>query len=464
MKKTRKLLLMLLCIVLALGSLVACGKQEGGSAATDPPKETKDAGEDGKKDFSGRTFDTLLSVGGGGNYWEPVLKRLQDLYPGLTVNHTYESGAGDILRTRILSNSAPDIFNINQGELPPYNVIKDGLARPIDDILELPTMDGSAKLSEILDMGIFALGLVDGKHYIFHEMLYLSGLWYDKNFFKENDLSLPKSWDELMSLGEKLKGMDTNLLGACGLMSHEYPTSYWFWPMVATNDWETYSRLQNLDYEAFKDEGMQKIVDKMVEVRDKGYFNAGTLALGNAETQMSFIAHDFALLPCGSWLEAEMADAWTDDWELGFLPYSFGDKAGDKQRMCVIGLISMVSKTTKNEDIVGEFYRLLFSDKEAIRGSVGVHHNAMAIKGFSEIAGDLLDPSVAEAVKILNEEMEGINIEMGKWYTTISKEIGNMIVALMGGDIEKEEFLQRGYDLFKGIAEDDNITKYKFEG
>ena len=464
MKKTRKLLLMLLCIVLALGSLVACGKKDGGSNATDPPKETKDAGGDGKKDFSGRTFETLLNVGGGGNYWEPVLQRLQELYPELTINHSYSNDAANVFRTRVLSNNAPDIFNINQGFLPPYNAIKDGLALPIDDILALPTMDGSAKLSDILDMSIFSLGLVDGKHYIFHEMLYLSGLWYDKNYFKENDLSIPRSWDDLMSLGEKLKGLDANLLGACGLMSHEYPTNYWFWPMVATSEWETYSKLQNLDYEAFKGEGMQRVVDKMVEIRDKGYFNTATLALGNAETQMSHIAHDFALLPCGSWLEAEMADAWTDDWDLGYLPYACGNKAGDKQKMYVAGLVSMVSKTTKNEDIAGEFYRLLFSDEKAIRGSVGVHHNAMAVKGFSKIAGDLLDPSVAEAVKILDEEMEGISIEMHKWYTSISTEIGNMIVALMGGDIEKEEFLQRGYDLFKGIAEDDNITKYKFEG
>jgi len=455
----KRVIVLLLCIAMVFALVAGCDNKETtqttGTTGTTAP---------GEKDFSGRTFETLLSVGGGGNYWEPVLARLQELYPGLTINHSYESSAGDILRTRVLANNAPDIFNINSGELPPYEAISQGIVQPIDDILKLKTMDDSSTLEDILDMSIFTLGEVDGKHYIFHEMLYLSGLWYDENYFKTNNLTVPESWEDMMELGEQADALGVDLFGFCGMMSHEYPTNYWWWPMVATTDYATYSALQNLDYEAFKGDGMQKVVDKMLEIRDKGYFNEATLGLGNAETQMSHIAHDFLLLPCGSWLEAEMADAWTDDWELGYLPYSTGTNAGDDQYMLVIGLASMISKSTENYDIAGEFYRLFYSDEASIRGAVGVHHNAMAIDGFADKYGDLLDPSVKKIVGALNEKMTGINNPANRWYPTINPEIGNMIVGLMGGTLTGEQFMQRGYDLFKGLADDTEITKYTFSG
>ena len=88
----------------------------------------------------------------------------------------------------------------------------------------------------------------------------------------------------------------------------------------------------------------------------------------------------------------------------------------------------------------------------------------MAVDGFADKYGDLLDPSVKKIVGALNEKMTGINNPADRWYPTINPEIGNMIVGLMGGTLTGEEFMQRGYDLFKGLADDTEITKYTFSG
>ena len=457
-----RIVTLLLAALMLVGVMTGCGADAKTTADDFSVADYDWATEAGSDKYEGRTLRILLTVGGGGNYYEPVVKRMMEYYPGLTVELNYTQGAADVLRTEILADNAPDIFNCNAGDLPYYDAIGQGIAAPIDDIFDVPTLDGSAKIGDLMDDGLFSIGEVDGKHYVMHDMLYMDGLWYDANFFEKNNLTIPTDWASLQKLAQECDALGMDVLGACGLMAHEYPTNYWWWPMVASTDYDTYTKLQNLDYEAFKGDGMKAVVDKMLYLRDNGYYDTKTNGLGNAETQMAFINHDFALLPCGSWLEAEMADAWTADWQLAYLPYSFGDKAGEEY-MRIDSLASMVSATTENMDLVCEFYRFLFSDPEALRGCTAVHTNVFKIPGFADNYGDLLAPSVKDAAA-KGENMKTINTPAGAWYTALNPELGNMIIGLMGGDISGEEFMQRGYDLFKSVADDEGVTKYTFAG
>lgn len=463
MKKTTRVFALLLSALMLFGMLAGCKAPAATTSESVGSASESAASGSGESKYAGRTLKILLSVGGAGNYYEPVAERMMETYPGLTVEIDYNSAAADVLRTEILSGDAPDIWNINSVQLPPYDAIDQGIAMPIDEIFEEKTMDGSATLADITDPSLFTLGEVDGKHYLMFDMMYLNGLWYDANFFETNHLTVPTNWDELMQLGEQCKALGMDLFGYSGLLASEYAANYWFWPMVATTDYNTYVDIQNLDETAFKSAGMQKIVEKMVAIRDQGYYDKNTMGLGNSETQMAFINHDFALLPCGSWLEAEMADAWTDEWKLAYLPYSFGTNAGDTQYMFTECLFSMVSATTKNLDLVKEFYRFLFSDHDSIFNSVSIHQNPVDINGFSDNYGELLLPSVNDASQALNK-MTTINTPVYWWYSAFNTEIGNMINALMSGDIDGDAFMQRGCDLITGIKSDNTIVKHEFNG
>ena len=416
--------------------------------------------EPGSDKYAGRTLRILQTVGGGGNYYEPIVERMKEFYPGLEIEYVYTKGAADILRTQVLNGNAPDIFNVNIGDLPLYDAIDQGICAPVDMIFEVPTLDGSAKLGDLLDMSLFSQGEVDGVHYSMKDILYITGLWYDANFFEENGLTVPSDWASMQQLAIDCDALGVDVLGACGTRSEEYPTCYWWWPMVASTDYELYKRLTNLDYEAWYSDEMKQVVDKMVWLRDNGFYNTNTNSLDNNETQMSFIAHEFALLPCGAWLEPEMVDAWTEDWNLRFLPYSFGDEAGD----AYYGVTALQSNVSvENMDLVCEFYRFLFSDYESIASSTAIHTNVMKIPDFGETYGDLLAHSVKDAA-ITTEDMKMLNVDTSRIYTTMGPEIGSMILDLMGGDIAAEDFIRRGYELFKGIAEDDTIRKITFAG
>ena len=466
-KRMKKKLISMLLICAMSVSLAACGSKEEAPAkeaeAVETQAEESETAADDSNKYAGRTLKVLQSVGGAGNYYEAVAERMMELYPGLNVEVDYNAAAGDTLRTQILAGEAPDIFCVNSGELPIFEAIEQGIAMPVNEVLEVATMDGDKTLGDIIDIGMLTLAEQDGNYYALPETLYISGLWYDVNFFEENGLKVPESWEDCLALAEELDAMGVDLFGYTGVMASEYATNYWFWPMVASNDYEMYSDIMNLEADAFKSASMQKVLDKMQDMRDNGYYNTNTMGLGNAETQMSFIDHDFAFLPCGSWLEAEMADAWTEDWELGFLPYAFGTDAGDTNYLRTSGQCSMISSTTENFDLVCEFYRVMYSDHDALYNATLVHQNPIGVEGFGETYGELLLSSLASASTAM-DSMGAVTIPATNWYPTINTELGNMINAFMSGDIEAEEFMQRGYDLIDGIKNDDSITKHTFGG
>jgi len=462
----KRVIAMLLAAVMVL-SLAACS----GGAKTSKSDTTAEGfkiadytweTQAGSKKYEGRKLRILQTVGGGGNYYEPAIERMKEFYPGLEIEYEFTAGAADVLRTSILDGNAYDIYNCNTGDLPWMDAINQGIAYPIDDILNVPTLDGTKKLKDLMDMDLFFTGKKGDKYYAMIDMLYMEGLWYDEAWFTANNITVPSDWASFQEMAAQCKAVGSYALGACGLMAHEYPTRYWWFPMVASTDYQMYVDLQNLKYDVWNSDSMKRVVEKMEWIRDNGYWDTDTNGLGNAETQIEFIDHKFAILPCGSWLEAEMADAWTEGWSLKFLPYSFGDEAG-KKYMQAGGLGSLVSPTTKNMDLVCEFYRFLFSDEASLKGGAAIHTNVFKIPGYGELCAEYLAPSVVD-VATKSQDFTTINPPCCGWYTTIAPEIGNMIVGLMGGDITGDEFRQRGYDLFKGIADDSNIEKFTFEG
>lgn len=482
----KKIIALLLALVMVF-SLVACGGKEAAptdapakenapsekAPAADPSKGSYPIGiskeqnqaystDTASKDYSGRTLRLLLSIGGGGNYYEPVAQRMMELYPGLTVELEFSNNAADVLRTQVLSGTAPDIYNVNSGTLPWYDAIEQGIAAPIDEIFALPTMDGTQTLGDLMYMSLFTLGTYEGQHYVMHEFQYLSGFWYDAAYFRENNLTVPTDWDSLVELAGQADALGKKLLGYMGVAADEYGSCYWLQPMIASTDYELYKSILNLDYEAVANsESMKRVTEKMAFVRD-GNYDINTLGCAATEAQIAFINHDHLLYPCGSWLEAEMEGAWTDGWELTYLPYSFGDEAGHEY-MRVGGLASMVSPTTENWDLVCEFYRLLWSDDQAIRDSVAVHRNVVIIPGFAENYGDLVDPSVKTASAVLGK-VGTTNNALSMWYPEINVEFGNILNAFFGGDIDEDEVINRIVAAIKKVAEDDSVTKYVFEG
>ncbi len=449
----RKATAILLVLTLLASLLMGCSDSGG---------VKKPSGNGADKGYAGREISILLHRGGGGDYYAPVVESLRKAYPELTVNYEYADEGAERMKQLVLSGETPDIFSLNQGMYNYYAAIQEGICGPINDYLELSTLDGSAKLGDVVDTGLMVKGRVDDKYYIWPEIIFTSGLWYDGNLFETNSIKVPETWAEFEAAGDKLDALGIDLLGYCGMMAHEYPLDYMFYPFLISLDEEAFTKVQNLADDAWDTPAMVELVNRLQSLRDKDYTSKAAIALGNNETQMEFINHKFAFLPCGSWLEAEMGDAWTSDWKLNFLPYSGRTDTGGSNYVHMISLISAVSADSENTDLIGEFYRYLYSDPETIKAVVGVAQNGLPIKDFGANYGDLLNDSTAQVWKAIDDGSKTFVSLTTNWYAQSSKDFADAFNSFMNGQSSGDEFRARMKAAMKAIKDSSEYEKYTY--
>ena len=175
---------------------------------------------------------------------------------------------------------------------------------------------------------------------------------------------------------------------------------------------------------------------------------------------MEFIKHAFAFYPCGSWFEAEMAGNWPDGFELTYLPFSGVETATDTNYTLLASVVSAVSATTQNEDICGEYYRYMLSDKDVTTAIVSGALNGLPIKEFSSLYGDLLPTSVQGTWAAIEAGNTPLITMATAWYPENYNIIGDALTAISIGDIDATEFAKRLNDFGVKIKADDTITKY----
>ncbi len=448
----KKTISILVAILMVSTCFVACDK----NSANNPNPAKVDA----KYDFNGRTLDFLCMVGGQGQIADPIAAKLKSVYPGLTVTITYDHNAHELMRNRVMAGNPPDIFDLNQGFYDYYGAIAEGLCKPLDFMYPLKTVDGTKTLKDIIDFDAINKGYVDGKYYLMADTIYTSGLWYDANLLKKYNINPPKTWDEFLAACETLKKNKVYGLSWSSKWAGEYAMNYWFYPMLATLDYNAYIDVENLKENAWQAPAVQEVIGRLGTLLEKGYFDTTSAGMDASEIQMEFIKRSFAFYPCGSWLEAEMAGNWPDDFALTYLPFSGVKKDGDQNDTLLASVVSAVSATTKNEDIAGEYYRYMLSDDEVTSAIVSSALNGLAIKGFSEKFGKLLPSSVQGTWAAISAGNKPILQMASAWYPEHLTTSQDAITAFVSGDIDAAGFAKRMDDFGAKVKADSSITKY----
>jgi len=291
----KKILALLMAMLMMVTMLAACGEEEGGvndDGVLGPPLtnpdgtiqynfDVPDAGYDGSE----VTITFYHTMGANlRDVLDAYIVEFNELYPNIKVVHEQVGGYDDVrdqISTEITAGNQPNIAYCYPDHVASYNVagVVIQLDSLIDSTVEVKHADGTTE----------TLGLTEEQKADFIEGYYNEGrefgdglmytmpmskstevLYYNKTFFEANNISVPKTWDELEAVCAQIKAIDPD----CIPLGYDSEAN-WFITMCEQYG-SPYTSASG-DHYLFNNQTNRDFVKKFNDWFQKGYLTTQTL-------------------------------------------------------------------------------------------------------------------------------------------------------------------------------------------
>ena len=223
---------------------------------------------------------------------------------GVTVKVTPTTKVAQTLQPRFVAGNPPDVIDNSGAGLIGINTIRDQLAE-LTDVIEAKNYEGTV-IKDTLYPGVTEPGTFDGKFIVLNYALTVYAIWYSASLFEQNGWTVPKTYDEMLALGEKAKAKGKYLLG-WGKEAATYYQTMAIGSAIKEGGDEVRLALENLKPDCWSLPPVQDVFNGLKKIIDAGYIKPGGsgTVFTAAQAQWSD-AEDFILYPSGGWIENEM--------------------------------------------------------------------------------------------------------------------------------------------------------------
>jgi len=387
--------------------------------------------------------EVIAFQGGYGiDFFQKDAAEFSKLHPDIHVNVIGNPRAWDVLVPRFASGSPPDLAWPGWGmNLLP--IMMEGQILPWDKYLDEPA-DGVAGKTwrETFEPDILKMGQFNGHTYVMPFNIDAYGWWYDKALFDRHGWTAPKTYEEFLVLGEKMKAENIAPLTFQG----RYPIYFFdgiFYPWVISEGGiDCYKAAINLEPGAWLHPAFVTTARRIIELKHKHYFQGGCIGMNHTESQMELLVGRAAMIPCGSWIISEMKNLMPPGSRLTYMktPH-FANGKGDPTAVYVStdGKGWVLPTKGNHHDAAAAFYKFVSSPEKAAqfteaKGTLTCIIPEREIKMPAHLAG----PHSA----IKNARITWSN-NIGDWYTPLETEIETAFFDLYNEVITPEEFCQR---------------------
>ncbi len=293
--------------------------------------------------FSTEAYDAYQKMDLVGNFKKTA--------PNITVEIEKVKDSGEfenVLKIRKAANELPDIMPMKPYMLSKF---KDDLA-PLNDL-------------DVAKNNLFAEKFaIDGSILGMPECMFNEYVWYKKSIFKEYNIEIPKTWDELIQVCETIKndGKYIPILMGGKDAWPDYPFNE-FMPSLEANDGYLWNHMAEQDEPFSKNQPFYKAYVKIKKLYDSKPFGSDPLGAGFDQVKTMFGTKG-AMIAAGAWFlnDAKKAVADTDDIGTFFLPVK--DNADDKlNTVTMVDGFFATPKDGKNIDAAKTFISYLFSEE-----------------------------------------------------------------------------------------------------
>lgn len=446
--------------------LVGCGNN-GGSGGTATSSATSAAQEDDGSVTIPQAPADAPKVGPlevqafKGGYDIDFYQKMADAYnkahSGAAVKVSGDPKVWDQIKPRMVAGNPPDFMFPGWG-FDHWAAAEDGQIFRLEDALNSPSADGKTPWKDTFEPGMLELGQLDGKQVCLPYYLMMYGWWYDPDVFAKNGWTPPKTYQELLDLSAKIKAKGMAPITFQG----KYPY-YLLYGMlmpwtISSGGMGAFNACQNMEPGAWKSPAVLKAAQMIQELRDKGFFEDGCVSMTHTEAEQDFLNGKAAMVPCGTWLKAEMKDSMKPGQKVAFfLPPVLADGKGDPTAIQVDIEPWMIPVKSKNPQLAIDFFKFMTSSDNA-KAFVKEKGTLMTIKGANDI--DLPDELKAPAAALKNSKAV-YSIRFRKWYETFEQEVEDSITALVTKKLDAQAFVDRLEKAATTVREDDAIKKYR---
>lgn len=385
------------------------------------------------------------------------------LYPDAEITHVGTQRLMDEYQAQIVDGNPPDVMdNSGANMFDNVTLVRDGLLADLTDLMEAPAhgQDGVVFADSLME-GTQANGVYDGVQRVLLYVLSIYGLWYNKALFDEKGWEYPKTWDEMLELCQ--------VMADDGQAAWTYQGQYPYYIRAVfdqlvfkSGGWDAQLKLDNLAEDAWTQPVVRTALEALAALDANGYVLGGTSGLNHTDSQQAWLDGEAAFIPCGGWLENEMAGKIPEGFEMTVMPVPSltAEDALPFEAMQVSGGENFIVFEQGNNVQGGkEWLRLLFSQE-------GAAFFSEATKSLTVVKGsaDELELGAAFQSSAVAVEAAGENVFISQWpsyYPDLNELIETNIAQVMTGDMSVDDFIEQAQAKTDETREDDSITKYE---
>lgn len=221
------------------------------------------------------------------------------------------------IRVMLSGGNPPDLFSYWAGARVQFIVDADRL-EPIDDVFE--KNDLNTLFSEAVNQG----ATYSGHKYFLPLTVHYAAFFYNKAVFAKAGVTPPKTWEEFLTVCEKLKaaGVVPIALGS----RERWPAQFWLdYPLLRTAGPEFRADLM-AGKASYTDPKVVKAFELWKELMDKGYFNDDPNAYDWAEASTMVGTGEAAMTLMGTWfMQLDEQIGWKAGEDYDFFPFPVVD-------------------------------------------------------------------------------------------------------------------------------------------
>ncbi|MEZ0327212.1 MAG: extracellular solute-binding protein [Fimbriimonas sp.] len=363
------------------------------------------------------------------------------------------------LRTRFVANTPPDL-TFPGWDMDHWALADEGQLFGLDDALKSKPYEGEGTWGDTFNPALLKMGQANGKQMVLPYYYMVMGWWYDPGVFQKNGWTVPKTYDELLVLCEKIKAKGMAPITFQGKYPYYMITGMLMPWARSIGGKDAVTAAQNLEPGAWKSEAFLKAAKMIDELNKKGYFQQGAVAMSHTDSQQEFLQGKAAMIPCGTWLESEMSKMMPPGAQMAFmLPPVVSGGAGDPTSVIIAIEPWMVPSKGKNPNGAVALYKYMTSLTKA-KQFVEQKGTLMAINGSDEVK---LPKTLVEPARVVKESKDAWAQMYREWYRAFEKEIENAMTAMLNGELTPEQFCDRVEAEAQKTKNDPDVIKRKVD-